>query len=56
MKNCADDPNNVYLLIRVYNVETDNLDVKFYLNPWKLYLDGVLDFRSEGGYTVRAPA
>jgi hypothetical protein len=44
-----DDPANAVILVRVYHIQSD-VGIKFYPNPWRLYLDGVLDFRSKDGY------
>lgn len=45
--------DNAYILIRVFDLdEGRNAGVKFFRDPWSLYTDGVLDFRSDEGYKV----
>ena len=45
--------NNAYILLRVFDLdEGRNTGVKFFCDPWSLYMDGVLDFRSDEGYKV----
>lgn len=45
--------DNAYILIRVFDLdEGKNAGVKFFRDPWSLYTDGVLDFRSDEGYKV----
>lgn len=46
------DPDNAYILIRVFNIDGERPGLKFYTKPWTLYMDGVLEFRSESGYKV----
>ncbi len=46
------DPNSPYILIRVFNIDGERPGVKFYVNPWTLYMDRVLEFRSDNGYKV----
>jgi len=44
------NPTNAVILVRVYHVNRDNVGLKFYPNPWRLYCDGILDFRSASAY------
>lgn len=46
------DADNAYILIRVFNIDGERPGVKFYVKPWTLYMDGVLEFRSDDGYKV----
>lgn len=44
---------DAYILLRVFNLDDGrNVDIKFFNDPWSLYLDGVLKFRSDQGYKV----
>jgi hypothetical protein len=52
MRACDGDPDNAYILIRVSNIDGERPGVKFYASPWALYMDKVLEFKSEGGYKV----
>ena len=52
MREFDDDPDNAYILIRVSGVESDQPGLKLFVSPWRLYLDRVIDFRSELGYQV----
>jgi len=52
MRACDGDVDNAYILIRVFNIDGERTGVKFYSRPWRLYMDGVLEFRAEGGYKV----
>ncbi|RYP88497.1 hypothetical protein DL769_000264 [Monosporascus sp. CRB-8-3] len=53
MREFNGDPNNAYVLLRVFNMEEDNgPGIKFFRDPWSLYMGGILDFRSEEGYKV----
>lgn len=54
MRRYQDDPDNMYILIQVGGVENLEPAVKFMPNPWGLYIGGILDFKSEGGYAVYA--
>jgi len=44
---------DAYILLRVFNLD-DGRDTaaKFFRDPWTLYMDGVLNFRSDEGYKV----
>lgn len=45
--------DNAYVLLRVFDLEGENSpNVKFFRDPWSLYLNRVLDFRSDQGYKV----
>ncbi|RSM01630.1 hypothetical protein CDV31_011271 [Fusarium ambrosium] len=50
MQRFDDDPNNAYIVLRVYNIEGENPDLKAYPRPWNLYLNGFLTFTSPHGY------
>ncbi|RYO93890.1 hypothetical protein DL762_000845 [Monosporascus cannonballus] len=53
MREFDGDPNNAYVLLRVFNLEEDSdPGIKLFRDPWSLYMDGILDFRSEQGYKV----
>ncbi len=52
MRACDGDPNNAYILLRVFNIDGDRPGVKLYINPWRLYIGGVLKFTSENGYKL----
>ncbi len=52
MRACDGDPNNAYILLRVFNIDGDRPEVKLYINPWRLYMGGVLKFTSDNGYKV----
>ena len=53
MRDFDGDPNDAYILVRVFNVDRgDEIGIKFFSNPWSLYIDRVLDFRSKEGYEV----
>ncbi|KAG8157080.1 hypothetical protein KVR01_013070 [Diaporthe batatas] len=44
---------DAYILLRVFNVEdSKNVGIKFFDDPWSLYMDNVLKFRSDQGYKV----
>ncbi|KAH7142143.1 hypothetical protein EDB81DRAFT_899719 [Dactylonectria macrodidyma] len=45
--------DNAYILVRVFNIDGDSPGLKFYPSPWGLYLQGILEFVSTGGYQVR---
>lgn len=42
-------PDNAYILLRVFNLK-DRRDagVRFFPDPWRLYVDGVLNFKHQG--------
>jgi len=46
------DPDNVYILVRVFNIEDGHGGVKIFPDTWSFYLGDVLDFRSKDGYEV----
>ena len=53
MRQFDGDLRNAYILLRVFDIEGDNSpNVKFFRDPWSLYLSRVLDFRSDQGYKV----
>jgi hypothetical protein len=52
MRACDGDPKNVYVLIRVFNIDSDRPGFKLFTNPWRLYMERLLDFRSGDGYKV----
>ncbi|KAK2690932.1 hypothetical protein QWA68_010794 [Fusarium oxysporum] len=53
MRQYEGDLGNVYILIRVFQLEAEGgPSFRFFLNPWSLYLEGALDFRSDEGYKV----
>ncbi|KAM6516418.1 hypothetical protein FALCPG4_014601 [Fusarium falciforme] len=52
MQRFDEDPNNAYIVLRVYDIEGENPDLKAYPRPWSLYLDGFLTFTSPHGYQV----
>ncbi len=53
MRNYSADPANTYVLPRVYDIEGGQGDIQFFPDPWGLFTDRVLDFRSEMGYDVQ---
>lgn len=45
--------DNAYILLRVFDLDDGrNPGVKFFRDPWNLYIDGVFNFRSDEGYKV----
>lgn len=49
------DIANAYLLLRVFNLEDGSSpNIKFFRDLWSLYMDKVIDFRSDQGYKVYA--
>ncbi|KAK3385925.1 hypothetical protein B0H63DRAFT_560413 [Podospora didyma] len=45
--------DNAYILLRVFDLDDGrNAGVKFFRDPWSLYMGGVLNFRSDEGYKV----
>ena len=52
MRGFHNDPDNAYILIRVFNIENEGRGVKFFPDPWGLYMSRVLDFISKEGYRV----
>ncbi|KXX82783.1 hypothetical protein MMYC01_200766 [Madurella mycetomatis] len=50
MRQFDRDPNNAYIILRVFGVEERNdTGIKFLQDPWSLYMDQTLDIRSETG-------
>ena len=46
-------PQNVYVLIRVYNLERQiPPGFKAYMDPWAMYLERKLSFFARGDYAV----
>lgn len=44
---------NAYVLLRVYDLHDGRSPgVKFFRDPWSLYIGGILNFRSDEGYEV----
>ncbi|KAK6842238.1 hypothetical protein PG987_003098 [Apiospora arundinis] len=54
MRRYNNDALHAYILVRVSNIENADIQLKFYPDPWNLYMNQVLDFRSEEGYRVFA--
>jgi len=52
MRECDGDPDNGFILIRVFHVDSEDPGIKWFPNPWKLYLARALDLRSVEGYQV----
>ncbi|GAB1311860.1 hypothetical protein MFIFM68171_02070 [Madurella fahalii] len=53
MREFDGSADNAYILLRVFDLDDGrNTGVKFFRDPWSLYMDGVLDFRSDEGYKV----
>ncbi|KAJ3531643.1 hypothetical protein NM208_g6992 [Fusarium decemcellulare] len=52
MKRFDNDPNNAYVLIRVFDIDADSPGLKFFPSPWSLSLQGSLEFASAGGYQI----
>ncbi|KAI1054608.1 hypothetical protein LB506_010697 [Fusarium annulatum] len=53
MRQYEGDLGNVYILIRVFQMEAEKgPGFRLFVNPWRLYLEGALDFRSGEGYKV----
>ncbi|SCV58621.1 uncharacterized protein FFB14_15750 [Fusarium fujikuroi] len=53
MRQYEGDLGNVYILIRVFQMEAEGgPGFRLFVNPWRLYLEGALDFRSGEGYKV----
>jgi len=45
--------NDAYILLRVFDLDVERKPgVKFFCNPWNLYMEGALNFRSDEGYQV----
>jgi hypothetical protein len=52
---CTEGDEKLYIIFRVFNMFTDEVNVKLYVNPAELERRGVLDFSTDT-YTVRARA
>ena len=52
MRTYDDDPQNAYILLRIFNVEGENPGMKLYPRPWHLWAAGVLAFTAPNGYSV----
>lgn len=52
MRSYSDDADNAYIIMRVSQIDSESPDLKCFPNPWRLYLEGVLQFASAGGYHV----
>ncbi|KAK1761584.1 hypothetical protein QBC47DRAFT_409582 [Echria macrotheca] len=52
---CTDGDEKVYIIFRVFDMFSDRVNVKLYVNPVELERRGVLDFSTDT-YTVRARA
>ena len=55
MQYYEQDPNNAYILVRVFQVERANPGVQFFPNPWNLKRNSYLDIgerRPDGSYPV----
>ena len=53
MRRYDGDPNNAYILLRIFQLEEeDGPNIKFFRDPWSLYVNGNLYFRSKEGYRV----
>jgi len=46
-------PGDAYILLRVFNLEEGReTGVRFFRDPWSLFMNDVLKFRSDDGYRV----
>jgi hypothetical protein len=53
MRQYEGNLSNAYILVRVFQIEAaDGPSFRFFPNPWSLYMEGALDFRSNEGYKV----
>lgn len=53
MREFGGTANDAYILIRVFDLEEGkNPGLKFFHDPWSLYVGGVLNFKSDEGYKV----
>ncbi|RKK68400.1 hypothetical protein BFJ69_g13644 [Fusarium oxysporum] len=53
MRQYEGDLGNAYVLVRGFQLEAEGgPSFRLFLNPWSLYLEGALDFRSDQGYKV----
>ena len=44
----------MYIIFRVYNLLSDKIDVKLYVDPLELQRQGKLTFKTDGKFTVTA--
>lgn len=47
------DRNQVYCVVRVYNLLSDEIGIRFYIDPWR-FRKGRLRFRTNDGWKVKA--
>ncbi|KAH7139701.1 hypothetical protein B0J13DRAFT_504973 [Dactylonectria estremocensis] len=52
MQRFDNDHDNAYILARVFDIDGNNPGLTFYPSPWRLGLEGMLEFVSAGGYKV----
>lgn len=53
MRDFHGTADNAYILLRVFDLDDGrNIGIKFFDDPWSLYMDDVLKFRSDQGYKV----
>lgn len=53
MRDFDGDPSNANVLLRVFGLEDGHSSrIKLFRDPWSLYKDRTLDFRSQEGYRV----
>jgi hypothetical protein len=52
MREFEHNPKNVYVLVRVYNLEESEPGIKLFRDPWGLFLNRTLSFKAEQGYRV----
>ena len=50
MRTYDGDPDNAYILLRVFDIDDEDTGLKIFPNPWSLYIAGVIDFKSAEGY------
>ena len=50
---CKEGDETVYIIFRVFNMFSDKINVKLYIDPAELERQGELDFSTDT-YTVRA--
>lgn len=53
MRECTQE-NSIYIIFRVFNLLTDGVDVKLYVDPLDLQRRKQLRFSTEGKFTVTA--
>ena len=44
-------PKDIYIIARVFNIDSTP-QYRFYVDPWKMYMQGKLILRSQSGYTA----